>query len=134
MKARPFEQILRPLHEGRAVAAWLVAAVWCLVWGLMLDFGGTTIFLLVLMSMAMAGWRFKDAYRLARQKLSLIGKPIAFISTSQLRAALPTMGNNLWLGWGYRWEPRHTRRAYEVMKRDLAEIYPAQWMLKLLRE
>lgn len=134
MKARPFEQILRPLHEGRAVAAWLVAALWCLVWGLALDFGGTTIFLLVLMSMAMAGWRFKDAYRLARQKLSLIGKPIAFISTSQLRAALPTMGNNLWLGWGYRWEPRHTRRAYEVMKRDLAEIYPAQWMLKLLRE
>jgi conjugal transfer pilus assembly protein TraD len=134
MKARPFEQILRPLHEGRAVAAWTIAALWCLVWGLALDFGESTIFLLVLMCLVMAGWRFKDAYRLARQKLSLIGKPISFISTSQLRAALPTMGNNLWLGWGYRWEPRHTRRAYEVMKRDLAEIYPARWMLKLLGE
>lgn len=134
MKARPFEQILRPLHEARAVIAWLFSALWCLVWGLILDFGGVTIFLLVLMSLAMGLWRFKDAYRLGRQKLALIGKPIAFISTAQLQGALPAMGNNLWLGWGYRWEPRHTRRAYEVMKRDMAEIYPPQWMLKMLGE
>lgn len=134
MKARPFEQILRPLFEGRAVVAWLVAAVWCLVWGIALDFGGSTNFLLVFMSLAMALWRLKDAFRLAKQKLALIGKPISFITTSHLRSALPAMGNNLWLGWGYRWEPRHTRRAYEVMKRDLIEIYPSQWMLKLLGE
>lgn len=130
----PFEQILRPLFEARAVVAWLFAAVWCLGWGLLLDFGGNAIFLLVLVSLALAAWRFTSAYHLAKMKLSLIGKPLSFISTTQLLHAMPSMGNSLWLGWGYRWEPRHTRRAYEVMKRDLAEIYPATWMLRLLGE
>lgn len=133
-KAVPFEQILRPLYEARAVVAWLLAMFWCLGWGLALDFGGSTIFLLVLMSGSLALWRFKAAHSLARKKLSLIGKPIAFITTSQLLKSLPKLGQNLWLGWGYRWEPRHTRRAHEVLKRDLAEIYPAQWMLRLLGE
>lgn len=132
--AAPFEQILRPLYEARAVVAWVVAAVWCLAWSLALDFAGQTILLLVLVSAALAAWRFTDARRLAKLKLSLIGKPIAFISTRQLLAAMPSMGNNLWLGWGYRWEPRHTRRAYEVMKRDLAEVYPPGWVLRMLGE
>lgn len=133
-KAKPFEQILRPLYEARAVIAWTVSAVWCLTWAFVLEFGGYAIFMLVAMSGLMAAWRFHAAHQLARMKLSLIGKPLSFISTSQLAKALPSMGNNLWLGWGYRWEPRHTRRAYEVMKRDLAEIYPPSWVLRFLGE
>ena len=133
-KATPFEQILRPLFELHAVVAWTFAMLWCLVWGLVLDFGRSTIFLLVLMCLAMALWRGKSGYSLANKKLSLIGKPIAFLGTTQLLKAMPSMGNNLWLGWGFRWEPRHTRRAFEVMRRDLSEIYPKQWILKLLGE
>lgn len=133
-KATPFELILRPLFELRAVAAWTFAMLWCLVWGLVLDFGRSTIFMLVLMCMALAVWRGKSAYSLAKKKLSLIGKPISFLGTTQLLKAMPSMGNNLWLGWGYRWEPRHTRRAFEVMRRDLSEIYPKQWILRLMGE
>ncbi|MDO8280812.1 MAG: conjugative transfer system coupling protein TraD [Burkholderiaceae bacterium] len=133
-KPVPFEQILRPLYEARAVVAWLIAMLWCLAWGLVLDFGGATIFLLVAMCGALALWRFKDGHKLATMKMSLIGKPVSFITTGQLLRTLPSLGSNLWLGWGYRWEPRHTRRAHEVMKRDQADIYPAQWMLRLLGE
>ncbi len=133
-KAVPFEQLLRPLFEARAVVAWAVAMLWCLGWGLALNFGGITIFLLVAMSGALGLWRFKAAHSLARKKLSLIGKPVAFITTAQLLKSLPALGPNLWLGWGYRWEPRHTRRAHEVMKRDLADIYPPQWVLRMLGE
>lgn len=129
-----FESILRPLYEARAVAAWLIAAVWCLVWGLVVDFRSSTIFMLVAMSVSIACWRAFGGYQLARQKLALIGKPISFLTTERLTKALPEMGDNLWLGWGYRWEPRHTQRAYEVMKHDLAEVYPPQWMLNMMGE
>lgn len=133
-KARPFEQILRPLYEFRSVAAWSIAAIWCLIWSVALDFGGTAIGLLTATSLLMAGWRLWAGFGLAKQKLSLIGKPVSFITTDQLQKALPAMGNNLWLGWGWRWEPRHTRRAYEIKKHDLASVYPAPWLLKLLGE
>lgn len=133
-KAVPFEQILRPLFEARAVVAWLLAMLWCLCWGLALNFGGITIFLLVAMCATLALWRFKGAHALAKMKISLIGKPVSFITTGQLMRTLPSLGSNLWLGWGYRWEPRHTRRAHEVMKRDQEDIYPPQWMLRMLGE
>ncbi len=128
----PFEQILRPLFEARAVVAWSLTGIWCLGWALALQFAGTAILLLVLMCGAMALWRLKAAHTLARKKLSLIGKPIQFLSVSELLGTLPRLGNNLWLGWGYRWEPSHTRRAYEVMKRNLVEIYPPRWVMRLL--
>ncbi|MDP2000004.1 MAG: conjugative transfer system coupling protein TraD [Rhodoferax sp.] len=134
MAQQKFESLLRPLYEAHAVGAWLFAALWCLVWGIVVDFGRSTIFLLVVMCLAIAAWRSIGAYRLSKLKLGLIGKPIAFIDTKQLANAMSKMGNNLWLGWGYRWEPRHTRRAYEVMKHDMAEIYPKPWVLRLLGE
>lgn len=133
-KPVPFEQILRPLFEARAVAGWTVAAVWCLGWALALRFAMSTIMVLVLMCGTLALWRLKAAHTLARKKLSLIGKPISFLSASQLLATLPRLGNNLWLGWGYRWEPSHTQRAYEIMKRNLVDIYPPQWVLRLFGE
>lgn len=133
-QSSPFEVLLRPLYELRAVAAWSFAMLWCLGWGLSLNFGRSTIFLLVLNCLIFVIWRGKAAHSLAKRKLSLIGKPLAFLGTKQLLQALPAMGNNLWLGWGYRWEPRHTRSAYEVMKRDLSDVYPKPWILKLMGE
>jgi len=64
--------------------------------------------------------------------MSLIGRPTQIIKASELLAAMPKMGNNLWLGWGWDWQPSHTALAYEVRKRDLSEIYPPQWLLKLM--
>lgn len=131
-KIAPFEQILRPLFEARAVVAWTLAGLWCLGWAIGLQFAVKTILLLVFTCGAMALWRLKNAHSLACLKVSLIGKPISFLSSSDLIATLPRLGNNLWLGWGYRWEPSHTRRAYEVMNRNLAEVYPPLWVLRLL--
>lgn len=129
-----FEQILRPLFEVRAVGVWLFAMVWCLAWGIALDFARSTIFMLFCVCFVFALWRSTAAYSLAKKKLALIGKPIRYLTTSALLNAMPAIGNNLWLGWGYRWEPRHTRRAAEVLKRDIADIYPKQWVLRMLGE
>lgn len=135
MRKKPeFEQILRPLSEIKSVIAWSFAMLWCLAWALLLNFGASAILLVVLLCGLMALLRARQAYGLARMKLALIGKPTAFLGTRELLAALPALGENLWLGWGWRWEPTHTGRAYEIMKRDLKEVYPKPWVLKLLGE
>lgn len=131
-KVVPFESILRPLYEARAVGAWVAAAAWCLVWALVLRFATGTILLLCGLCLVLAAWRAHAALRLARQKLSLIGKPLSIVPARDIIASVPALGNNLWMGWGYRWEPSHTRRAAELMKRNLAEIYPPDWALRLM--
>ncbi|MDO8370591.1 MAG: hypothetical protein Q7K57_58355 [Burkholderiaceae bacterium] len=82
------------------------------------------------MAAAMAMLRMVGARRLLNYKLALAGKDVRVIPTSTLQKAMKDMGNNLWLGWGYRWEPRHTQRAYEIMKRDLVDVYPPLWWIK----
>ncbi len=128
----PFEQILRPLYEGRAVLGWAAAGIWCLGWALALSFATGTILLLVAMCALLAGWRFSAAYKLAVKKLSLIGKPVEVMADRSLMLALPKLQSNLWLGWGFRWEPSHTQRAHEVLKRDMVEIYPPEWALRFM--
>lgn len=128
-----YESLLRPLYEARAVAAWGFAGLWTLGIGVVFGFGLSATLSLLAMCWLMAAKRSWDGYRLAVQKMALIGKPIAFISTTQMAKAIPKLGDKLWLGWGYRWEPRHTQRAHEVMRHDLADIYPPQWLLKLMR-
>jgi conjugal transfer pilus assembly protein TraD len=134
MAKQKFENIMRPLFEVRAVIAWSVATIWCIFWGLFANFDSKTIFVLAGMSMFMMSVRILNGYSLAKKKLGLIGKPISFITTKQLSDAVAGIGDNLWLGWGYRWEPRHRQRAYEAMKHDLDEIYPPTWMLRMLGE
>lgn len=133
-RAAPFERLLRPLYEARAVVAWLVAMLWCLGFGLVLDFGGTTVFLLVAMSAVLGAWRFKAAHSLAVRKLALMGKPTSFITTKQLMASMKALGPNIWLGWGFRWEPQHTQRAHEALKHAQEDIYPPKWIRNLLGE
>lgn len=129
---KPFESILRPLYEARPVVAWTFAGLWCLVWGFVINFRTMTMLALVLMCLALAALRSLSAYRLLRLKLGLIGRPLAFLDAPKLAATIPKMGDNLWLGWGFRWEPRHTARAYEVQKHDVRDIYPKKWMLRLM--
>lgn len=134
MANKQYENILRPLHEIRAVVAWGFAVVWCTGWGLFANFDSSTIFVIAGAAALLGAKRAFDGWELAGSKMALIGKPIALLSTDQMARAMPKMEDSLWLGWGYRWEPRHTQRAYEVMKHNLEEIYPPRWLLRMLGE
>lgn len=125
-----FEQLLRPAYEARSAVAWAFAGVWML--GITFAFRAAKPALLAcfLLALVMMLWRSLRASRLLRYKLSLVGKSTVIMPAARMQSALPAMGSNLWLGWGYRWEPRHTQRAYEIMKRDLDEVYPPPWWLK----
>lgn len=124
-----FEQMLRPVYEARAAVGWAIAGVWLL--GIAIVFSAPKLGMIacVLLAIAMTALRLFHASKLLRYKLSLVGKPMAFMSAGRMKTALPAMGANLWLGWGYRWEPMHTQRAYEILKRNINEVYPPQWWL-----
>lgn len=129
-KHDPFEQLLRPAFEARAVVAWAAALVWVLVCALVLDAARTSLLLCALMAVAMILSRARGAARLLSYKLALVGKPVEIMPVERLRRSVPSLGGDLWLGWGFRWTPVHTKRAYEILKRDPGEIYPPGWWLR----
>jgi conjugal transfer pilus assembly protein TraD len=130
MAEQRFEQLLRPAYEARASIAWALAALWMLVLSVIVNAPRMTVLASAGLAFSMALYRFLHAHRLLKYKLALAGKPKVIMKTSTLQLATPSMGNNLWLGWGFRWEPRHTQRCYEIMKRDLVDVYPPAWWLK----
>lgn len=130
MAEQKFEQLLRPAFEARSALVWGAATLWMAMAAIILKAPKPALIATAMLALLMASWRMYAANRLLKYKLALAGKPISFISTQTLCKSMAGMGNNLWLGWGYRWEPRHTQRAYEVMKRDLVEVYPPKWWLK----
>ncbi|MDB5860184.1 MAG: hypothetical protein JWQ76_3873 [Ramlibacter sp.] len=126
---RRFEQLLRPVFEARAALVWLAAAVWMVALATVLQAAQAGFCIGALLALVLAAWRVAAASTLLHYKLALVGKPTVFLPALRMKDALPRLGPNLWLGWGYRWEARHTQRAYDIMKRDLAEVYPPAWWL-----
>lgn len=125
-----FEQLLRPVYEARASAGWAVASLWMLGVALLFNAGKSGLAACALLAVLMSAVRMKAAWKLLRYKLALVGKPTELMRAERLKASMPKLGSNLWLGWGYRWEPRHAQRAYEIMKRDMDAVYPPEWWIK----
>lgn len=125
-----FEQLLRPVYEARAAVGWAIACIWMAGVSIALDAPKLTLVVCALLALSMTARRFLSANRLLKYKMSLLGLPTVIMPATRLKNSMDKLGNNLWLGWGYRWEPRHTQRAYEIMKRDLEDVYPPSWWLK----
>ncbi len=125
-----FEQLLRPVYEARAAIVWGVASLWMIGVAFALDAPKPALAACALLALSMTGMRFLAANKLLKYKMSLLGQPTVVMPASRLQQSMHKLGSNLWLGWGYRWEPRHTQRAYEIMKRDLVDVYPPPWWLK----
>lgn len=128
------EQLLRPVFEARATIAWAAASIWVMTIGWWTSMSPSMVIALTAITALMGLIRGTAARRLLTQQLALIGRPIQFIDAKTLIDTIPKMGNNIWLGWGWSWQPSHTRKAYEVLKRDLKDIYPAPWLMKLMGE
>lgn len=132
MAEHRFEQLLRPPYEARSAAVWAVAALWMIFCALVVHAPAGTLLASAGLAIVMAAWRLTTAQRMLTYKLALSGKEVVVMDTDALKNAMPKFGDNLWLGWGYRWEPRHTQRAYEIMKRDLDDVYAPYWWLKMM--
>lgn len=128
------ESLLRPVYEGKALVAWSFAAVWTIGVGLAFNMSWEATLALFTTCLLMTLYRGAQAKRLIKEQLALKGKAVQVIPVRTVLDAIPNMGPNLWLGWGWRWQPSHTGKAYEVMKRDLNDVYPPSWLMRVLGE
>lgn len=124
-------EALRPVHEARAALAWLlVAAHGPLLWSLGVDLrvaGG--VFALGAM---MGGWRSMQARALWRFQWRLAGGPPAQLPCGRFDRSADRLQDQLWLGWGFRWQARHTQLCQTLLQRPLDTLYPPAPVLRLL--
>lgn len=125
-----YQNLFRPTYEARSAFAWGVSLASMTGIALASDVHTNAFVWMGAGSAAMMLWRAKQTQSIWNFKANIAGKPFTFLKADVVRVNLPKFGDNLWLGWGYRWEPSHTQQATEIMKRDLAAVYPPKWFLK----
>lgn len=128
------EQLLRPVVETNAAIGWGIANLWVVAVAALFNVSAIAAFALWLITGSMAFVRGRTVYRMYSAQLALLGKPVELITPTELRAAAPKLGDQLWMGWGWRWQPSHTARAFEISKHDIHDVYPPAWALRLLGE
>ena len=127
-----YRTLLRPVYEAKSAIAWAIALTWGAGVSYAYDFGAGATAGLLGVSASMTIIRGLKGKNLVREKLALVGRDIELLPVDRLLKAMPAIGNNLWLGRGWRWEPSHTALAYEISKHDTAKIYPDKWILNLM--
>lgn len=131
MRELKADSLFRPVFEGKAAVVWAIALVWVLILAVFSKLSGTAMGMMLLFSTAMMVRRYYQASQVWGYKVKLSGAKIDKVDTAQLHAIKPKLNENLWLGWGYAWQPSHTQQAYDILKRDVADIYPPNWFLKM---
>jgi conjugal transfer pilus assembly protein TraD len=121
----------RPAFEGWAAAAWVLAVGYCLALGVLMPVSASAVHGMLWISGAMAAARLWQVRRLWQFKRALCGQAIQLLPVKRFEMARARLKGDLWLGWGYRWQPRHAQLAAEVLKRNTEEIYPPRWFLSL---
>jgi conjugal transfer pilus assembly protein TraD len=131
MRQLKADSLFRPVFEGKAALAWAVALIWVLLLAVLTNLSGLAMGLMLLFSTTMVVLRYRQAANVWNYKVKLSGASIDMLGTSQINAIQPKLGDNLWLGWGWEWQPSHTQQAYDILKRDTPEIYAPNWFLRL---
>lgn len=130
MSFQPITNYFRPAYEGRAAIGWGIAALYTFVLLLAVRVGAAPILGMIGLALAMFAWRWHQAKALWNFKLGLAGKAVELLPSARFKKAAKALEGNIWLGWGYRWQPKHTQLSYEILKRDMDEVYPPKWYVK----
>lgn len=124
-----FKNLLRPTYEAVAAGTWIGSAFVMAGIGLLSPIQSRAFLWMAAMSLAFAAYRTWQAKGLWDYKISLAGKAFSFLDGKELVAFNQHNPAEMWLGYGFRWQPSHTQNAYDVLKKDLQDIYPPQWYL-----
>lgn len=127
----PVTSSFRPAHEARAALAWLLALVHCAVLAWALSPDPRLLAVMAMACLALAVWRGAQARALWRFRLRLAGQPVQRLSSDAFDRGHARLRGDLWLGWGFRWQPSHTQLCHDGLKRSLHELYPPAWFLRL---
>ena len=124
-----------PGSEGWAALCWALSGLGAAAWMLIAGASAAGLWGALGLSLVLGGLRLGQAVGRSRLRARLAGTPVQplparALARSRDRGHLSR--DDAWLGWGFRWEPRHARLAAEMLKRDAREIYPPRWVLRLL--
>jgi conjugal transfer pilus assembly protein TraD len=131
MRELKADALFRPVFEGKAAVAWAAAVLWVLLLTFFSNLSGVAMGLMLFFSLGMTVLRYRQAANVWGYKVRLSGVSIDMLGTSQINNIQHKLKDNLWLGWGWEWQPSHTQQAYDILKRDSPEIYAPNWFLKL---
>lgn len=84
-----------------------------------------------LVCMLMALHRLGQALRVLTVRASLSGKAMEVITTKQLRK-LTSDADQVFLGFGFEWQPVHSQRLYELAKVNYRDYMVSPWVLRSL--
>lgn len=133
MSFQPITNYFRPAYEGRAAIVWGISAIYTCLLLIVVRVGAAPVLGMICLALLMFMWRAHQAKRLWNFKLGLAGKAVELLPSTKFNKAAKALDGNVWLGWGYRWQPKHTQLSHEILKRNMDEVYPPKWYVKLAK-
>jgi conjugal transfer pilus assembly protein TraD len=116
--------------EAGAALGWLAAAVHgAVLAALVVPWQAGA--LLFIGALAMLSWRSSAAVRRYAFKLALAGRPAQTLPCAALARQKAALEGQVWLGWGYRWQPSHAQLAHDILRQDLHHIAAPSWLRAL---
>ena len=131
MLLRKYEMPWRRAYEAYAGLAWALASVFFIFaivravapWPLTAG--------LALLCVMLAFHRSGQALGVLTVRASLCGRAMAFITPNALRK-LCADPKQVFLGFGFEWQPVHSQRLYELAKVNFRDLAVTPWLLRLL--
>lgn len=131
MLVRAYEMPWRPAYELWAAAAWLAALAYFVY------LAGTRVvttplaLALSAFALVMMMRRLQQSMRVLTVRASLSGRAMQVITTRQL-ARLTPRPDQVFLGFGFEWQPIHSQRLYELAKINYKDYLVSPWLLRCL--
>ena len=121
----------RRAYEAGAGSAWLIAAIYFSVVGAFSGVPAKLALPLSALCLFMGLRRLSQAIKILRLRSSLGGRGIEVIGVDELRQHCddPTQ---VFLGFGFEWQPVHAQRLYELAKVDYRQFTVPPWLQRLL--
>ncbi len=131
MLVRPYEMPWRPAYEAWAAAAWLSGLLYFVyITGSRTAFTPLTLALAAL-ALGMVVLRTRQAMGVLTVRASLSGRAMQVITTRRLGQLTPK-ADQVFLGFGFEWQPLHSQRLYELAKIDYKAFTLPPRLLSLL--
>ena len=121
-----YENPLRTNYEARASAVWAASGVAAIGVNAVSNMPAAPMLAMCAIAGGMALARLPGAIRLHTLQKNFKGRELSFMTLDDLIKQIKERPDQVWYGHGFIWETRHAQRAFEILKRDWAQIDTSQ--------